>query len=93
MERQPRDHDVDACLLGRVASGRIGDATPDGLEDERKDVAADEDNGVRAGFEAGEGFAVDDDDTGEGQIDGGGDEAGGYCQDDEVPVLLASVSS
>lgn len=85
MEAQACNHDVDPGLLEGVRVGGVGECAPDGLQDEGEDVAADEDDGVGAGLEAGEGFAVDDDDAGEGEVDGGGDETWCYGEDDEVP--------
>lgn len=80
MKGQSGDHDVDARLLGIGAGvGGVGHGAADGLQDEGEDVAADEDDGVGAGFEAGEVFAVDEDDAREAEVDGCGEEAGGYC--------------
>ncbi len=93
LEAQAGDHDVDPGLLEGFGVGGVGERAADGLHDEGEDVAADEDDGVGAGFEAGEGFAVDDDDAGEGEVDGGGDEAGGDGEDDEVPFVSLGVSS
>ena len=62
-----------------MGRGGVGDATAHGLQYEGKDVAADEDDGVGTGFEAGEVAAVGEDYAGKGEVDGGGEEAGGDC--------------
>ncbi|KAL9008725.1 MAG: hypothetical protein Q9173_006176, partial [Seirophora scorigena] len=88
LEAEARDHDVDACLLRGLCVGSVGQGATDGLQDEGEDVAADENDGVGAGFEAGDGFAVDEDDAREGEVDGCGYEAGSYGEDDDVPVVF-----
>lgn len=70
LEGQARDHDVDARVLqGGARVGDGGDGAAGGLQHERDDVAGDEDDGVGAGAEAGEGLAVDDDEAAEGEVD------------------------
>ncbi len=79
LEDKTGNHDVDAGVCQRFGIGGIGDGTADRLQNEGEDVAADEDDGVGPRLEAGEGSAVGDDYTGEGEVDGGGEETGGYC--------------
>lgn len=88
LEAEAGDHDVNACLLQGPRVGGVGQGAADGLQDEGEEVAADENDGVGAGFEAGDGFAVDKDDAREGEVDGGGEEAGSYGEDDDVPVVF-----
>ena len=85
LEAETCDHDVDTRLFGIVVIRCISQSAADSLQDKREDVAADEDDGVGARFEASQMFAVDEDDAREGEVDGGGEEARGYCDDNEVP--------
>ena len=78
LEGETGDHDVVArfgVLVGVGGGG--GHAAAEGLEDEREDVAGDEDARVREGFDAGVFGAEGDDDAGEGEVDAGGEEGGG----------------
>ena len=54
MEGQSGDHDVDAQLILGVfvGIGGGGDATPDGLQQQGDEIAADEEDGVRCRAEA-----------------------------------------
>ena len=85
LEGESCDHDVDAHLVlaGRV--GARGDGAADGLQHQRDEVAGYEGEGVGAGTEAGEVFAVDDYDAGQAEVDGGGEEGWGDGESDERP--------
>ncbi len=75
------DHKIRADFLtARAWSRARGQASTSALEDEGKDVAADEDPGVELGAEAGGVGAQFDDDVFEGEVDAGGDEGGGDDQ-------------
>lgn len=87
LEGQARNHDVDARLQQGIRARGIGQGAPDSLQDERKDVAADEDDGVGARFEPSEGFSVNEDDAREGKVDCGGEEARCDCKNDNVPSI------
>lgn len=64
LEGQPGKHDVCARLCALVgARGGGGDAAPGGLQDEREEVAGDEDVGVPFRGDAGDVGAEDDDDA------------------------------
>ena len=56
------------------------------MQDEGKDVAADEDAGVGVRLEACELFAVDNDDAGEAEIDTCGEEGRGNGEADDIPA-------
>ena len=90
LKRQPRNHDVNPILtLRRILTGRrIGQRSAYSLQYQRKEIGCDEDHGVGPRSEAGELLSVDDDDAGEAQIYAGGEETGGYGQDDEVPIFF-----
>ena len=77
LEGQTGDHDVDARLLHILVIGGVGKSAAEGLQHEREDVAADEDDGVGAGFQTGEMLTVGEDDAREGEVDGCGEETGG----------------
>ena len=68
----------------RVVFSRGGDAASGALEEQCQEVAADEDEGVRAGSNPGVLGTVDGDDAGEADVDGGGEEGGGDSEADEV---------
>lgn len=65
LEREPCDHDVNPILaLRRLPTGRrIGQRSAYGLQDQRKEIGGDEDDGVGSRSEAGEVLAVYDDDA------------------------------
>lgn len=67
---------------------RVCQSTANGLKHEWEDVAADENDGVGAWFEAGDGFAVDEDDAREAEVDGSGQKAGSYGEDDNIPSTI-----
>ena len=66
--------------------GCICNGATDCLKDQREHVAADEDDCVGPATETGQGFSVDHDNATEAQIDGGGQEAWGYGENDNVPI-------
>ena len=56
------------------------------MQDEGKDVAANEDARVGVGLEARELFTIDNDDAGEAEVDPCGEEGRGNGEADDVPV-------
>jgi hypothetical protein len=54
------------------------------LQDEREEIAAAEDESIRAGSEPTEVFPIDDDDAREREVDGGTEERGRDGQADEI---------
>lgn len=58
------------------------------MEDEREKVTADEDEGIGSGLDSRGTFSIHDDDTGEAEVDGGGQESGANGQADEVSVIM-----
>lgn len=78
------DHDVDADVLGVLVVRRRGEAAAGGLQDERDEVAADEEEGVGARADARDVLAVDDDDAAEAEVDGGAEEGRADGEADEV---------
>lgn len=80
MEAETSQHDILPEVRTGDCIGSRSDGAAEGLENEGDEVAGAEYEGVCAGLEAGEVGAVDDDDAGEAQIDGSGEEGGGYCQ-------------
>lgn len=68
------NHDVDPHLNCVVFFGGGGDPSAGGLEEQRDNVASDEEDGIGAGLEAGERGGVDGDDSRKGEVDGGSQE-------------------
>ena len=60
------------------------DCSPDSLDHQADDVAAQEDQGVRARLPAANLLPVDDDDAAEAQVDGGGEEDGADGETDQI---------
>lgn len=84
LEDQADQHEVLADVSGALGVGGGGDAAAGGLEKEADEIAGGEDDGVGARLEVGEVGAVDDDNAGEAQVDGGAEQSGGNGQGDEV---------
>ena len=80
LERDPRNEDVIAYVGTFVrVGGCAGEATARGLEEEREDVAGDEDTGVGEGGDAGVLGTESGDYAGEGEVETCGEEGGGDC--------------
>lgn len=75
---------IEKLLVGRARSG--GDASPDGLEDEAREVSGEEDDGVPRGPEPGQGRVEGQADVLEREVDGDADE--GRAQDDGADLQL-----
>ena len=61
------------------------------MQEQTDEVTGAEDDGICAGPEPGEVGAVDDDDAGEAEVDGGAQESGGNGQGDEVHEEIIAV--
>lgn len=84
LDGQARNHDIDARLLGAAIVERGGNGTSNGLQDQREEIEADEGDGIDGRAKARNVSAIDDDDAGQAQVDGGADEGGGDGEADEV---------
>lgn len=76
--------------LGVGVAASSCDASTDGLDDEAAQVGGEEDDGVPAGLDAGDGGVEVDGDMLEGEIDGDADESG--CEDDGADLQLESTA-
>ena len=87
LPRHARHHGVDAGLQrGGVGPHGGRDGAAGRLQQQRDEVEHDEDVRVHLRAEAGALRGVDDDEPGQGQVDGGREEGGGDGEADEVPV-------
>jgi hypothetical protein len=60
------------------------------LKNKRQEVAADKEDAVRSGLDAGDPFAVHDDGATKAEVDGCCEEGGTNGEADEVPVSVVS---
>lgn len=84
LEDETSNHDIDSDLLCVVVVSGSSEAATGALEDEREEVAADEDEGIGPGLDSRGAFSIHDDNTGEAEIDGGSQEGGTNRQADEI---------
>lgn len=84
LERQAGNHDIHARLLRVVFVARRRNGTSGRLQNQREDVETDEGDGIDGRTESRNGSAVDDDDAGQAEIDGGAEEGWGDGEADEV---------
>lgn len=85
-------HQVVADVLHIAAViGRGGDAAARALQDEREQVAQDEDPGIVFGPDAGEVPADGEDEVFEGEVDPRGEEGGRYDQAADLDVEAVAV--
>lgn len=84
LEAQTGQHDVLADSEHVLVPRRRGDAASNGLEKQTDEVAGAEDDGVGTGLEPGQVGAVDNDDAGEAEVDGGAQESRGNSQTDKI---------
>lgn len=84
LEKETRDHDVDADAFGRVGVGRVRYGATDRLQKEGEEVGGHESDSDCTRLEAGTIFAVDDDDACQAKVDCRGKEDRGDGEGDEV---------
>lgn len=88
LPHQAGDHDIFATDGSGMGSGCGCHASACALQDECEEIASDENVGVGARSQSGVLGAVDRDETGEAEIDGGGEECRGDGEADEVAVMI-----
>lgn len=79
------NHDLDTNVGVVLCVGRGSQVTTDSLENEREQIAADEDDGVELGLETRVLSANCGDDTSEAKVDTSGEKRGSERKRDQVP--------
>lgn len=80
------NHDLDTSVGVSLGVGSGSQVTTNGLEDEREEIAADEDDGVKLGLETRVLSTDCGDDTTEAEVDTGSEQSRGEGEGDQVPV-------